>query len=190
MTASELSYRNLKINFLGASGTGKSTLAKAVATNLGCPHFDSDDYFHFPTDPPFQKQRSPEERKALLEADLNKFSSWTLSGGAAVWEPPPKLDFSLVVFLYLEPRLRLERLRARELKLYGARILSGGDMEMDHTDFMEWTAGYDSGAAEGTNTLPEHERFLTTAGLPVLRLEGPLTTEEQVRLTLKALQNL
>jgi len=59
-----------QINIIGASGTGKTTLAKALATQLKCSHFDSDDYYHFPTDPPYQKQRSPEERVSLLTKDV------------------------------------------------------------------------------------------------------------------------
>ena len=75
--------REFRVNIIGASGTGKTTLGAALAKRLGCPHFDSDDYYHFPTDPPFRKQRTPEERLALLEADLSKHRSWILSGGAA-----------------------------------------------------------------------------------------------------------
>jgi adenylate kinase family enzyme len=170
----------VKINVIGASGTGKTTLAKAVAGKFQRAHFDSDDYYHYPTDPPFQKQRSPEDRLNLLMSDLNINPSWVLSGGAGVWSPAPPVDYSLVVFLYLSPAIRLERLRQREVQLYGKRVLSGGDMETDHKEFMRWTAGYDDGSAEGANTLPCHSEFLLRVGGPVLRLEGSLTTREQI----------
>jgi adenylate kinase family enzyme len=177
-----------RINIIGASGTGKTTLAKALAHKLDCLQFDSDDYFHIPTNPPYQKQRSPEERKALIERDLSKQSSWVLSGGAAVWEPTPELDFTLVVFLYLAPAIRLERLRVREAKLFGARIQAAGDMALDHKEFMEWTAGYDSGKSAGTNTLLRHESFLVSVRCPALRIDEPMTTEEQVALILGKLK--
>lgn len=170
----------IKINIIGASETGKSTLGKAISEKLKIPHFDSDDYYHFPTDPPFRKQRSPEERLSLLMKDLGKHSSWVLSGGAGVWEPSLPNDFSLVVFLYLPPSIRLERLKKRESELFGNRIEQGGDMEADHKKFMEWAFRYDDGTAEGTNTLPHHEAFLKTISCKVLRLESIMTTSEQL----------
>ncbi len=172
--------KETRITIIGASGSGKSTLAKAVAKKIGTPHFDSDIYFHFPTDPPFQKQRSPDERLSLLMTDLNKNASWVLSGGAGAWNPAPQVLYTLVVFLYLPPPIRLERLRQRELQLYGARILKGGDMENDHQEFIKWSEEYDSGLAEGTNTLPSHNAFLKNLDCPVIRLEKVMTTEEQV----------
>ena len=179
----------MKINIIGASGTGKSTLASALAAELQCAHFDSDNYFHYPTDPPYQKQRSPEDRLTALMGDLSKHSSWTLSGGAGTWQPAPPVTYSLIVFLYLPQEVRIERLRKRESQLYGSRIQSGGDMEKDHLEFIEWTAGYDSGKAEGTNTLPVHEAFLQKVGAPVLRLTEELATQEQVsRVVLKLVE--
>lgn len=174
-----------RIYIIGASGTGKTTLAKAIAVCLGLPHFDSDDYFHFPTDPPFQKQRSPAERAEMLSHDLGKHVSWVLSGGAGTWVPKVELDATLVVFLYLPVEIRLARLRKRESQLYGSRLLPGGDMEEVHQQFMQWTAGYDDGTAEGTNTLPAHEAFLANVHSP-LRLETSLKTEDLVQRVLAA----
>jgi shikimate kinase len=175
-----------RIYIIGASGTGKTTLAKAIAARLSIPHFDSDDYFHYPSDPPFQKQRSPDERANLLLSDLSRHSSWVLSGGAGTWQPAVAFEPTLVVFLYLTPEIRLSRLKLREENLYGSRLLPGGDMEKDHKEFMEWTKGYDDGSAVGTNTLPLHESYIS--GFPSrLCLNKPLTTDEQLTLVLKAL---
>ena len=49
-------------------------------------------------------------------------------------------------------------------------------------EFMSWTAGYDGGSAEGTNTLPSHENFLKKVNCPVLKIEHPLSTPEQINL--------
>lgn len=176
-----------RIYLIGASGTGKTTLAKALAAQLSLPHFDSDDYFHYPSDPPFQKQRSPEDRAQLLSNDLNQTSSWVLSGGAGTWQPAVDFDPTLVVFLYLTPEVRISRLKARENNLYGARILAGGDMENIHKEFIAWTKGYDDGSAEGTNTLPLHEAYLSLMPT-VLKLKDPLSTEEQISLVLNAIR--
>lgn len=177
---------NHKVYFIGASGTGKTTLAKALSARLGIVHFDSDDYFHYPTDPPYQKERSPEDRAQLLSRDLNQHRSWVLSGGAGTWVPAVEFKPTLVVFLYLPPDIRLKRIIDRERLLYGARISTGGDMETSHTEFMTWTAGYDDGTAAGTNTLPLHEAYISTVP-SLLRIQKPMTTEEQLNLVLRAL---
>jgi adenylate kinase family enzyme len=169
-----------RVNILGASGVGKTTLGRALAERLGVPHVDSDGYYHLPTDPPYQLQRSPEERRALLERDLVGLASWVLTGGAATWIPAPRLDVTLYVFLTLETERRIERLVLRERAMHGERILAGGDMAEMHAEFLAWTRGYDDGTAEGTNTRPAHEAALAAARCPVLRLDGALPLDEAV----------
>lgn len=169
-----------RINVIGASGTGKSTLAKGLAERLGVPLFESDDYYHLPSDPPYQRQRPVEERLRLIKRDLGGSTAWVLSGCVAGWGGDPGLEYSLVVFLYLPPALRLERLRLREVARFGSRILSGGDMHRTHEEFMDWAAGYDSGASGGGNTLPAHRAFLGSVACPVLKLETAMTHEEQL----------
>ncbi len=181
---------DLKITILGASGRGKTTLAKALAEKFGCAHIDSDDYYHYPTDPPFQQQHSPADRLSLLMGDLDKNRTWILSGGAAVWVPAPAVDYSLVVLLYLPQQIRLARLQERKLQLYGKRLHSGGDMEKDHVEFMKWTSGYDDGAAEGTNTLPINLKFLAETKTPILKIDKPMTTEDQVMIVQSKVKEL
>lgn len=179
---------SVRINVFGASGVGKSTLGSALGAHLGIPHFDTDAYYHFPTDPPFQKQRTPEARCALLEQDLRDTPRWVLSGGASTWWPAPALDYTLHVFLWLPSDLRMDRLLARERKLYGARIAPGGDMADDHAAFMDWARGYDvdDGASEGI-TLARHEALLREARCPVVRLVGDVSIDEAARRVLTAL---
>lgn len=168
-----------RINLIGASGTGKTTLGKALAQALQCPHFDADAYYHLPTDPPFQQQRSPAERTRLFLLDLPPAPAWVLSGSVISWEPHPELSFDLIVFLRLPVDLRLQRLREREQALYGERIAPGGDMYEDHLGFMDWTAGYDHSTAD-VNNLQIHTGWLARQRCQVLTMAEPLTLEQQL----------
>lgn len=168
-----------RINLLGASGTGKTTLGRALAAALDYAHFDSDAYFHLPTEPPFQQQRSPAERTRLLLADLPAHRGWVLSGSVISWEPHEHLRFDLIVFLRLPAEIRLERLRQREQARFGARIAPGGDMYADHLEFLAWSRGYDAGTAE-LNNLRIHREWLEQQTVPVLEWCQPMTLEEQI----------
>ena len=46
-----------RLHILGASGSGTTTLGRALAERLTYLHFDTDDYYWLSTDPPFTAQR-------------------------------------------------------------------------------------------------------------------------------------
>lgn len=64
-----------RIHITGASGSGCTTLGRALAERLGSVHLDTDTYFWLPSDPPFQTIREGGERRALLGDDLERHAS-------------------------------------------------------------------------------------------------------------------
>lgn len=161
----------MRINVIGGSGSGTSTVGRALASALSLPHFDSDDCFHGPSDPPFQNPRPAEERYRRICRDLAPAGNWVLSGGMVDWEPRPQLDFTCIVFLYVPTLIRIERLRRRERARFGDRIRAGGDMHQIHEDFIDWASRYDTGDIEG-KTLAMHEAYLKAQRCPVLQFRG------------------
>lgn len=176
MTSGKSIYR---INVIGASGCGASTVGRLLAAQLNLPHFDSDDYYHGPSDPPFQNPRSPKERFEMVVRDMPPTSSWILSGGIVGWNPYPELDFTHVVLLYVPTEIRLERLRVREYNRFGHRILEGGDMYANHQEFLQWTARYDIGDVDG-KTRQRHLEFLKAQTCPVFEVRGDAPVDEVV----------
>ncbi|HEY4250526.1 MAG TPA: hypothetical protein VGM87_04985, partial [Roseomonas sp.] len=154
-----------RIHVLGASGSGTSTLGAAVAAALGVPHFDTDDAFWLPTEPPFTTPRPPAERLALLSERLAAHAGWVLSGSALKWGEPLAPLYDLIVFLTLDPALRMARLRRRERTRYGDRIGPGGDMAAASAAFLDWAATYDT-AGPDRRSRTAHETWLAA---PVLR---------------------
>ena len=53
-----------RIHILGASGTGTTTLASAIAAKHGHRHLDIDDFFWVPTDPPYREIRPRDQQLA------------------------------------------------------------------------------------------------------------------------------
>ncbi|WP_051403467.1 hypothetical protein [Schnuerera ultunensis] len=68
------------IHIFGASGSGITTLARAIDEAFGYTHLDTDDYFGTPTDPPYMTKRTPYERQELLKADIAKNEKCVISG--------------------------------------------------------------------------------------------------------------
>ena len=179
-----------RIHITGASGSGTTTLGRALALSLGCPHFDTDDYFWLPTDPPYTEVRPVAERQALLGADLGKGSAWVLSGALGVWGEMFVPLFDLVVFLWVPTPTRLARLAERERRRFGeAALAPGGVMHTIHTAFMAWAAAYDEGGPE-IRSRRRHEAWLDRLPCPVLRLEADQSVEERVAEVMRALAAL
>jgi adenylate kinase family enzyme len=177
----------VRVHLLGASGSGTTTLGRALAATLGCPHLDTDNYFWLPTDPPFRQPRPLPDRRAILAADLAREDGWVLSGSLCGWGDLFVPWFDLVVFLRVPSSIRLARLAARERRRYGAAIDPGGAMYADHTQFLAWAAAYDTGNLE-MRSLRRHETWLHDLPCPVLRLEGAAPLDELLACTLQQLR--
>lgn len=168
-----------RIHITGAAGSGTSTLGKLLANKLHVEHFETDDYFHVPTDPPFQIQRSPEDRLQLITKDLLAHNKWVLSGSVMDWGNSPAFNFDAIVFLYVPLEVRIERLRQREKSRFGDRILEGGDMYEEHQEFIDWASRYEKGDVEG-RTLQKHKDYLESVKSRGLSIEGDFSTDQQL----------
>ena len=176
-----------RIHILGASGSGTTTLGRALAERLQCPHFETDDYCWVPTDPPYTKQRERTERQQLLMDDVTVHDSWVVSGSLCGWGDVAIPLFELVVFLWIPYEVRMARLRRRELARFGERILPGGDMYEISQVFLTWAAAYDEGGFD-MRSRRRHDQWLSTLPCPILCFEGEYTIEEQLAVLMVEIQ--
>ena len=170
----------MRIHILGASGSGTTTLARALSEKLKCPHFDSDNYFWHKTEPPFTQKREVFERQSILKIDLENSSDWILSGSLCGWGDVFVPYFDLVVYLYLPKEIRMDRLKKREQERFGKAIEESGPMYQQHLDFMEWANSYDTGSID-MRSRALHELWLSQLKCSVLILEGDISIEERVK---------
>jgi adenylate kinase family enzyme len=173
------------IHIVGASGSGTTTLGVALAREIDGAHFDTDHFFWLPTDPPFTTKRPVEQRLHLLEAQLDRQACWVLSGSLMGWGDVLVPRFDLVVFLYVPPDVRLERIIARERQRYGADIDPGGRMHENHKAFVDWAKGYDTADSEGRSHA-RHRAWIDSLPCPVVEITGVPTVEESVECVLAA----
>ena len=169
------------IHILGPSGSGTTTLGKKISNKYNLSHFDSDDYFWFPTDPPYQEIRPREKRQELLYNDIKDEDSWVISGSFCGWGDIYIQHFDLVIYLWVSTEIRIERLKKRERKEFGDDILPGGVMYENHIEFLKWAAKYDYGVTD-MRSKKTHEKWMSKLECPVLRIEGNYKVKESVKL--------
>jgi len=164
-----------RIHILGASGSGTTTLAAAIAAKHGHRHLDTDDFYWLPTDPPYTQKRPREARLAVLRSTLADSRSLLLSGSLCGWGNPLIPEFDLVIFLVVPSEIRMERLRARG----HTAIAPGGKLYQGYVDFLDWAQRYDSGGLE-MRSRALHEDWFSKLSGRVLRLEGDQSVFEQL----------
>jgi len=169
-----------RIHVFGASGSGTTSLAAALALRHGHRHLDTDDFYWLPTDPPYQCPRPRDARLAQLRSALAGSASWVVSGSLCGWGDPLIPEFELVVFLVVPTDVRLARLRAREVQRYGREAIApGGKLHQAHVEFLDWASRYDGGGLE-MRSRALHEAWLATLPGAVLRFEGDRPIAEQL----------
>jgi hypothetical protein len=152
---------------------------------MAVPHLDTDSFYWQPTEPPFTSPRSREMRLALLTEAVADRASWVLSGSAIGWAQPLESLYELIVYCWLDPGIRMARLRERERGRYGQRIETGGDMNAASTEFLAWAARYDTAGPE-QRSRAAHEAWLARQGTPILRLDTARSVAELVTEVLAA----
>ena len=167
--------RRSRLHVLGASGSGTTTLARALANHWSVPHADADDYFWVPTDPPYVEKRPEVDRVALMREVFVTREAWVLSGSMVGWGEEIVDECDAIVFLTLDPTERLRRLEAREVHRRGGK---GFDEEAWAT-FVQWARGYDDPSFDGRSRVG-HEKWLADRHQPVLRLDSATSQEELV----------
>ncbi|HEX9326468.1 MAG TPA: adenylate kinase, partial [Reyranella sp.] len=129
-----------------------------------------------------------DERQVLLLRLLPVSGQWVFSGSALQWATPIEPFYDLVVFLWLDPAVRMQRLRRREAARYGKRIEAGGDMAAAGVDFLNWAEAYDVAGPE-QRSLIGHEAWLASLKVPVLRLDSSVPLEDLVFAVLSRLHD-
>ena len=147
----------MRILITGASGSGTTTLGRALAERLGSAYFDIDDYYWLPTQPPYTHKRDPQARLTLLLEALRGVPTArgaVLGGSVMDWGVALQDSFTLIVFLTLPAELRVARLHQREIEKLGRA----------DPEFLASAAQYDEGRLDGrSRTISRRpSRFLSS----------------------------
>lgn len=160
------------IHIYGASGSGTTSLGAKISKELGFSHLDSDDYYWYPTDPPFTSKRNREDRLSLLLKDIENTDDVVISGSLVGWASKSLTSqFTLAIRIVVHTSIRIERIRKREQRAFGSRIEDGGDMHKNHLEFLEWASMYDTASIE-MRSKALHDEWEKTLNCPIIVVQG------------------
>ncbi|MDT3404626.1 shikimate kinase [Mucilaginibacter terrae] len=179
----------MKIHIVGASCAGSTTLGNALSAQTGLPYFDTDFYFWEPSEIPFTIKRDRDARITMLRDAVALHPNHIIGGSLVSWGNEWLAAFDLVVFLYVPPEIRIQRLKNRELERYGDIIYTDPERISAYQKFLEWAEAYDTNAPTG-RSLHVHEAWLSRVTCPVLEIRGDTTVAERVELILNKMKTI
>jgi adenylate kinase family enzyme len=172
---------HMKAHILGASGSGVTTLGRALSEATGKPYFDSDDYYW---EQKFTIKRPASKRNASMKAALEAREDWILGGSVVSWGEEVFPAFDLIVFLWIPREVRIKRLMERESERYGSAIQTDPVRKKLHDEFMDWAEGYDVPGAT-IRSLSIHEAWMEKQTCRIVQIRGDTSTAERVQICLK-----
>lgn len=179
----------MKVLIMGASGSGTTTLGKALAKKLSFHHLDVDDYYWKKTDPPFQQKVMPSLRRKNLLQDFSSHENVFVSGSLVSWGDEWLKRFDLVVFIRIAQELRMKRLQKRERERYGSRLDTDATVRKTSAAFMEWCTKYDDPDFKG-RSITIHKEWLAKLTCQIQPIDGALDLEENLRFITKKIDEL
>jgi len=172
--------KSSRIHITGASGSGVTTIGRALANALALPHHDADDYYWAPTIPPYTVKRPAEARFRLMREIFLPRADWVLSGSIDGWGSELNDAIDLIIFVSTPTEIRVARLREREARHFGTEAVAQGGWRHEEAEkFIEWASHYEDDTREGRSR-SRHEVWLSTLRCPTVRVDGSRPLEEIV----------
>ncbi len=163
---------------MGASGSGQTTLGKALANKLAFTFLDADDFYWLPTTPAYQEKRDMESKLSLILSAMES-KPVVIAGSIIGWGSVLEQCFDLVVFLSLDTDIRVSRLKMREQQELG----------FVDDEFIAWAQEYENPSFYSRNRV-KHLSWLASRQAKVISIAGDLTVEQRLALTLTALNKV
>lgn len=169
-----------RIHIVGASGSGTTTLARNISLKYNYLHMDTDDYFWRKTSIPFTEKRQISERLEMMKKELNEHKNVVSSGIFYPWGDELKEYFDYVICLNTDNEIRKKRLIEREYRMFGDRMLKGGDMHEQFHRFLKWALNYDLNINEDISK-EKTDNWLKKVPGKVINLDGSLPINENLK---------
>lgn len=155
----------------GLNGCGKSTVCKALAEKLNYFSMDVEDYYFIDSDIPYSKFHTHSQTKELMLDDILKHKNYVLATVNCDWGEEIISTYKFAVVLTAPLNIRMARIKEREFKKFGKRVLSGGDLYESQQKF------HNKVSARGKEHIDKQMKYIKC---PVLELDATVSIDEIV----------
>ena len=187
------------IAIVGLNGSGKSTLGHALAKALNYYEIDVEDYY-FPEqqesrkaalegyygvncdylgDLPYSVPHSREEVEACILKEISLHPRYLLTGVTINYHEEILSTIKYVFWLRTDTNERVHRVKDREEKRWGSRVLEGGDMFEQQLLFRNRIASL---------TEEKVADSIGKTGFSVIQLDGTLPVQKNVEIIIERLK--
>ncbi len=187
------------IAIVGLNGAGKSTLAHALAKEIGYFEMDVEDYY-FPEqrtsrqnalenqsllkteylgELPYSMPRTKAEVQEQLLKDIEKHSKFIISGVTMNWCEEILSRIDIVFWIQTPTEVRVERVKEREERRFGERVLENGDMYLQQVEFRKMVAD---------KKLETVEKSIAELKKPIIVLDGMVSVEKNLEIVKNKLE--
>jgi len=188
------------IAIIGLNGSGKSTLGHYLANKLGYYEIDVEDYY-FPEQKksrqnaleerygenyeylgeiPYSIARSKKEVEQSIEEDIKSHSKFVICGVTMNWNDSIMSSIKVAFWLKAPTNERVKRVKEREEKRWGERVIEGGDMYEQQLSFRDIISKRDETKVEDS---------IKNLKCVVIELDGMAPIENNVEIILNYLSN-
>ena len=159
----------------GMNGSGKSTLGRALADRLSWRFIDNEDLYFPKADPvhPYATERSQDEVEQLLLTEVQRDARFVFAAVRGNYGEAVLPHYQAAVLVEVPREIRLQRVWRRSYSKFADRMLPGGDLYASEKRFFDMIAARPEDYAT---------RWLQGLEIPVLRVDGTRTIEENVAL--------
>ena len=164
----------------GLNGAGKSTLGRALASHLGYTFIDNEDLY-FPREDSvydYANPRSKEEVIHLLESRIRENARFVFAAVKGDYGDNLIKALDHIILVEVPKDVRSQRVRARSFQKFGEKISPGGAL---YEQEQKWFSFVDSRPDDYVLA------WLETIGCPVIRVDGTLPVEYNIRYLMSVL---
>lgn len=126
------------------------------------------------TDSPYTQMYTREEKISRLNTDIAPYEHFVMAGSMSSFHYAFDDMFKMMVFLYVEPDIRIQRVHKRAIERFGRRVLEGGDMYESHMKFLKDNRSYEE---DGSPNMREQKEWMTNMSCVKIELDGATDLE-------------
>lgn len=161
----------MRLQIIGAHGTGKSALAKYISEQRNIKWINTEHYEW--QDQSCKQKNSLETRMALYEKDMTENKAYVASGSIFSWCESGFANRDVLIFLHLDETIRIQRLREHEVRRVGEQHMRLGDDGLYTNEFLENCKAYKTPADRNVfGSYADHLHQMEVSKSPVLRLDS------------------